>query len=447
MIEVAVAFVRGSGRARMLLIAASTAVASALLMVAVAIVRLPSEPAENLFNLVDEPGLRPGTVSGTVLLVLPLLLLLYQAVRLGTATRERRLAALRVAGATPRQVRRLGSLEVGVPVLAGAIAGLPLYGLLRVVFGGTPFSDVDEFASPAPVQLVPTTVTPSWWQFLAIIGAVTAVGILVGARASRQVVVTPLGVTRRQARRAPRPWGLVLVGAAAVLGAIGIAAPLPRDVYTPLGIAVVLSVVLGVVMLAPWFAYRIGCRLSHRTGSPVTLLAARQLVAEPRPAGRAAAAAGAIGLVAGGAGGLGAEVAVGNEWDSFFVTSFALVGAALLVALVVTTSALAVHAVESLLDRRRAMAALVAAGTEVAVIHAAQRRAAVLVAVPLVAAGSFFGALVVGMTGMSPVTGVVSSMPAIVAIVLLTWAAAYLAAGIVKPSLVRATAPVNLRTE
>jgi hypothetical protein len=430
----------------MVLIAGATAVASALLMVAVAIVKLPSQPTEDLFNLVGEPGLRPGTVSGAVLLVMPLLLLLYQAVRLGTASRERRLAALRVAGATPRQVRRLGTLEVGVPVIAGAVAGLGVYGLLRVTLGGTPFSEIEEFAGSGPA-LVPSTVAPSWWQFLAITGAITALGVFVGLRASRRVIVTPLGVTRVQAPKPPRPWGLLLGGAAVGMGAIGIAAPLPRGAYTPLGIAVVLSVLVGAVMLAPWFAYRIGRRLSRRTGSPVTLLAARQLVVEPRPAGRAAAAVGAIGLVAGGAGGLATDVLAAGESDSFYVTSLALVGAALLVALAITTSSLAVHAVESLLDRRRALAALVAAGTEPSVLYAAQRRAAVIVAVPLAATGAVLGALVVGLTGMNPITGFVASVPAIAVVVLLTWVATHAAAGIVKPWMLKATAPANLRTE
>ncbi len=445
MIEVAIAFVRGSGRARMILIAIATAVASALLMVAVAMAQLPSEPAERLFNLVDEPGLRVGTVFATVLLVLPLLLLLYQAVRLGTASRERRLAALRVAGATPREIRLLGAFEVGVPVLAGAVLGLAVYGFLRVILGGTPSDMLVE--QSRPIGLVPTTVTPTWWQFLAIIGAVTALGLVTGWRASRRVVVTPLGVARRQTSTPPRPWGLLLAGAALVLVIGAATLPLPHGSLTPIGLAVVLSVVLGVVSLAPWLAFRIGRWLANRSGSPVTLLAARQLATESRPAGRAAAAVGAIGLIAGGAAGIGAELFVRRGWEPFYVTSYVLVGAALLIALIVTTSTLAVHGVESLLDRRRALAALVAAGAEQAVVHAAQRRAAVLVAVPLAGAGAILGAFVVGRISMYAGAALLAGLLVAAATALLTWAATHLAAGIVKPWLIEATAPTNLRSE
>src|SRR5665647_3333261 len=48
--------------------------------------------------------------------------------------------------------------------------------------------------------------------------------------------------------------------------------------------------------------------------------------------------------------------------NPFFVISFALVGGALILVLLVTASTLAVHAAESLVDRRRVLAALVAAG-------------------------------------------------------------------------------------
>ena len=92
---------RAGGLPRMLLVAACTAVVSGLLMVAVALLLLPPQPDELLFNLVADPGVRGGTAFGTVLLTLPALMLLNQAVRLGTAARERRLAALRLAGATP----------------------------------------------------------------------------------------------------------------------------------------------------------------------------------------------------------------------------------------------------------------------------------------------------------------------------------------------------------
>jgi hypothetical protein len=82
-------FLRSAGWSRAALLAGTTALATALVLVALTMVLLPSVPVEGLFSLVAEPGLRYGTAFATALLVLPLLLMLNQVVRLGTATRER----------------------------------------------------------------------------------------------------------------------------------------------------------------------------------------------------------------------------------------------------------------------------------------------------------------------------------------------------------------------
>ncbi|HEX5543246.1 MAG TPA: ABC transporter permease, partial [Micromonospora sp.] len=49
--------------------------------------------------LLREPGLRPGVAFALVLLTIPVLALAGQCVRLGAPARDRRLAALRLAGA------------------------------------------------------------------------------------------------------------------------------------------------------------------------------------------------------------------------------------------------------------------------------------------------------------------------------------------------------------
>lgn len=72
-------------------------------------------------------------------------------------------------------------------------------------------------------------------------------------------------------------------------------------------LAVVVLGVLGLMSLASWTAYRVGTYVESRARSAPVLLAARRLVTDPRPAGRAAAAvgvllgAGFLGVVAGNA--------------------------------------------------------------------------------------------------------------------------------------------------
>ncbi|HXH78190.1 MAG TPA: FtsX-like permease family protein [Nocardioides sp.] len=439
---------RAGGWPRMALLGSCTALVCTLLLLVVSLARLPESPDELLFNLVADHGTRGGTAFAMGLLTLPPLLLLYQAVRLGTAARDRRLAALRLAGATPGEVRRLGAFEVGIPALAGSLGGIALYWLLRQVLGGTPVEQSFEgngFVATPELKLVPTSVAPLWWDVLVVVIGTTLVGVVVGARASRGVIVTPLGVSRRQASAPPRPWGLLLLlGAVALLPvAITFAADSP---LAPIGLIAV--AVLGVISLAPWAAYRAGRFAETRTASPAVLLAARRLVAEPRPAGRAAAAVGAIALIAGGGTALVAILVATENTDSFYVVSLALAASALLLALLVATGSLAVHSVESLLDRKRSVASLAAMGMPLDVLESAQRWEARLVAMPMATAGVLLGSITLGALGgdLAPVS--LSILAAgVVATLGLVWLAISVAVRVTRPWAVRAASAGNLRTE
>jgi hypothetical protein len=474
MTRLAWTFLRSAGWPRAALLAGTTALATALLLVALTMLLLPNLAVESLFSLVADPGLRGGTALATAMLVLPLLLMLNQVVRLGTATRERRLAALRLAGATPAEVRRLGAVEVGLPVTVGAMAGPLVFALLRTIFGGqrvnpaagmhvvdltvTPPSDVVATYSlaNAGLSLIPTSVTPAWWQTVVVVVLVAAAGVVTGSLASRHLIASPLGVSRRVRRPAPRPWGLLLVGTG--LGAMAVAAIGVFGRGQAVVMAGILLVVLGVLALGPWVAFRSGQRAARRTSDPATLIAAGHLVSDPRPAGRAAAAVGAIGIVSGAAAVM--EVGVffyGSFIDPFFVISFELVGVALILVLLVTASTLAVHAAESLVDRRRVLAALVAAGTPVSVLRDALRREAMLTSMPLSVGGVLIGAVVAGAVGVASadstgtrvvnLAGLLFLCGQLIVTVGLTWAAIRIAIGAVAPRLLRASAPANLRTE
>jgi hypothetical protein len=467
MTRLAWTFLRSAGWRRAALLAGTTALATALVLVALTMLLLPSQPAEALFSLVAMPGLRLGTAFATALLVVPLLLMLNQVVRLGTATRERRLAGLRLAGATPAEVRRIGVVEVGFPVTVGAISGPVVFALLRELFGGQRLAGpsggyyIDMGSAPA---LIPTSVTPAWWQIGAVVAVVAAAGIATGALASRHLVASPLGVTRRARPPAPRPWGLLLVGTGLVaLVAVGLRAFAVSGLRQAVVMVGILLVVLGVIALAPWVAFRSGQRAARRTSDPATLIAAGHLVSDPGPAGRAAAAVGAIGIVSGTAAVLelgGAFLGPFGPFDNTFVViSFALVGVALILVLLVTASTLAVHAAESILDRRRVLAALVAAGTPVSVLRDSLRREAMLTSMPLSIGGVLLGVVVTGgvpavsgrpvtfQEGLTLVVPVLFVCAQVIVTVGLTWVAIRIAIRAVEHRLVLATSPDNLRTE
>ena len=132
----------GADRGRFALIAGATAAAGALLVAALHILRLPTfdpgSPGEanaDLANYVTEGGLRGGVVIATLLLTVPVFALAVQALRVGSVARDRRMASLRLAGATPGDVRRIAAAEAGGAALAGGLLAGPAYVLLWIVAG------------------------------------------------------------------------------------------------------------------------------------------------------------------------------------------------------------------------------------------------------------------------------------------------------------------------
>jgi hypothetical protein len=442
------------GAPRAALVAACTALVSGLLLVAVAVLLLgwDQQQSELLANTVADPGVRGGYVFALLLICIAPLTLLRQVVRLGTAAREQRLAALRLAGATPADVRRWGALEVGLPALGGGVLGYPVFLVLRSVFGGLPTSTASAGYDPVALELrlVPVSVEPAWWHVLAVATLVAAAGALAGASATRGVTVSPLGVSRRAPRSAPRPWGAVPMLLSVPALAVSYRAS-SSNLGLVAGIAFVGLLVLGMLALTPWVAYRVGTAVAARASKPHLLMAARRLATDPRPAGRAAAAIGAIGMVAGACGALLSDLpsTAGGEGlgavDPMYAVPMALVAGVLLVALVLVVVTLTVHGVESLVDRKRAVASLAAAGATREELLRVQRWEVGLVALPVTALGVVIGSfpyvVLAGWFGQYVWVPVLVN----VATVAFVWLAVVASAQLTRRWLVRAASPANLR--
>ncbi|GAA4086406.1 FtsX-like permease family protein [Actinomadura miaoliensis] len=227
----------------------------------------------------------------SVLMVVPLLVFGGAAARLTVARRDQRLAALRLVGATPGQVVAVTVAEAVLTALAGAVAGTLLYAasvpaLTRLTIGGG-----DWFAGDL-------------WPDAAWLGAVlAAVPVLVGISAVvglRRVVVSPLGVARREtppALRAVRGLLLVvvLVGFGAVSGSL---TGMGRVGLVVLLVFVTLAF-LAINLVGPWVVALIG-RLTVATARrPARLLAGRRLVDDPRATWRTVAGVALTGFIAG----------------------------------------------------------------------------------------------------------------------------------------------------
>ncbi|MFG2087914.1 MULTISPECIES: FtsX-like permease family protein [unclassified Spirillospora] len=389
---VAAMLARGTSRAerrRRRLLVSGAALATFFLLGAVNLLLIQGTTQTRWAGLVSEEGLRPGTALALALLVVPVLALLYQAGRVAQATQERRLAALRLAGATPREVRLLGVAEALRVGTAGAVVGGIAYvSGQRLAMAALGVRDTERYAIPSwPVPLVPALVV--------------AAAVMVSLLVSRHVVVSPLSVARRASR--PRPSAFTVLPLAAGMPLM-VAGGFTQDVDkvgVPLFFLGAVVTILGVLAGASRVVLE-SARLAGRWArTPETLLAARALEADPRAGGRAMAV---VGLVV--AFGTGTGVV---EWDvvryattedtsieRFWLVSFGLTYLALLFALFVAVTALVVHRAETLLEAGRSMAALAAIGAPVASLRRSALRQTLIAATPVCAIAAL--AALIGMT-------------------------------------------------
>jgi hypothetical protein len=216
---------------------------------------------------------------GVVVLLVPSLVLVASASRLTAARRERRLAALRLAGATPKQVTTMVAAETGIAAVVGAVVGVVaspgLHALATLVpwDGGTWYAN--DFTLPAGIVAVIAVTVP-----VLVVGAAVA-GL-------RRVVNTPLMATGGHTRKPLSVVRLLLVPAAAALFFFSL-----TKVGSSAGILPVL-VSLGILMwsptvVGPWVTSALGGLFVRTWRRPAALLAGRRLRDDPKAAYRASA--------------------------------------------------------------------------------------------------------------------------------------------------------------
>ncbi|MBQ1029884.1 ABC transporter permease [Micromonospora sp. C97] len=359
----------------------------------------PNRWSEQYHNaLLVEPGLRGGTAFALLMLMLPVLALAGQCARLGAPARDRRLAALRLAGATPGQVTRLVVLETGVAALFGTLTGLGVYLVGR---------DLLHRPDARGQLALPTDVLPSPGALAGVVLGLPVVAALATAVMLRTVTTSPLGVSRKAPReRGPRPWAGVLI----VLGVLSFAAIQPVGerfddneelvtwlmplMFAASGIAAMVGVVIG----TGWISYNCGLLLRRHARRPAALLAAGRLMADPWAGSRTFAALLAAVIFGGGAAAQRAYFATKDQLEReqsrlagidggdnpFYLSTMDLVDGAVAVAILIATGGLIVALVEGIVARRRAYAALVATGVPRAVLSRSVAWQALTPAVPAI---------------------------------------------------------------
>jgi hypothetical protein len=215
-------------------------------------------------------------------LLLPIWLFVATVTRLSAATREERLAAVRLAGATESQVRLLAAAEAGVAAAIGSLLGIPLFLAIRPLLAS---------GAVAGIHLFVTDLTPPVWLATAFLVALPTLAIVMSLGTMRRLVVSPLGVTRH-VRRSHAGWRWVLVLAAGV-GVLAWSASrhsdLKRlgDVTTFVLVGGSLAMVgFGLVGTATWSAWAVARQLAGQVRSVSAMLGFRRLEAEPTSVSR-----------------------------------------------------------------------------------------------------------------------------------------------------------------
>ncbi|KJK41675.1 membrane protein [Streptomyces variegatus] len=434
---------RGSGRGewwRVALTATGAALATGFALAAVALASLRGwHRVPVAAGLLNEPGTRSGVIVSLLLLLVPVLGFLGQCARIGAVHRDRRLAALRLAGATPWQVRRIAALETGPACLLGSAVATLISVLLLLRLWDRP--------------------TPLTWAGIVLVAvAVPLLGAAAGALALRRVVASPLGWVRRVGPRGGRGPGLLFLAGVLLVGVVALlavtttsqAASNRPDGGLPLTVVgVVLAVGAGAVWFSGAAAKATGRVLAVRARSAATLIAAERLRDDPWAAARTHAAMLLVTIVGTGFMGirqvfLDAVHSRDNltENPDYYTTGIDLTGAAIAVALAITLSGLAVGTAESLATRRRGLAAQAAAGVPPAVLG----RALLLeTALPLAPAVLLAG---LGGTAIGTWYALLAGRPvpwAIVLVPVAVYAACLLAAATSLPLLRRSVRPGELR--
>ncbi|MFJ1751388.1 FtsX-like permease family protein [Kitasatospora sp. NPDC088134] len=212
-------------------------------------------------------------------LVFPVLILIGTATRLTATQRERRFAAMRLVGATPRQVSVVSAVEAVAAAAAGVALGFLPHLALRAPVAGMSLSGDRFFTSDV-------TLTPL--QVLAVALGVPLAAAVAARIALHRVRISPLGVSRRVTPKPPRAWRVVpLLAGLVELAAFLVWHPSSVEGQTRGYLSAFGLIMLGLVLSGPWLTGRAAALLARRTQRPATLIAVRRLADNPTAGFRA----------------------------------------------------------------------------------------------------------------------------------------------------------------
>ena len=243
---------------------------------------LGASPITGFDGTPPSPVIPPVAILMIVLAVIgalvPVAVFVSTATRLSAARREQRLAALRLVGATAGQVTSLAAVEALFVTIIGVVAGIGLFLLTRPLVAKIPLDNATWF---------PASIVPPLLPAIALLLAIPVVGVGAAVVALRRVVVTPLGVHRRQTPGMPGARRAIpLVRRSRCCRSRSGSCAATRVSTNPLALGLVGvafgGVIVGIVLVGPWLTYLVGRVLHALPGGASMLLASRRLTDDPR---------------------------------------------------------------------------------------------------------------------------------------------------------------------
>ena len=210
-----------------------------------------------------------------IAMFIPLLILIGTATRLAAARRGERYAAMRLVGASRRQISVVAALDAVVGAVLGAVLGALLFLVAQPQVAKVALTGARYF---------PEQVTPTAAGYVAVLVGVPLVSVLGAFRSLHGVRIDPMGVVRKtRGRRAPS-WPALLLPVGLLLFQIRVG-----DTDLILVFLGLLLVFAGLGSCGGWLT-GVAARLLVRTArGPDGLLAGRRLLDAPQAAFRSVA--------------------------------------------------------------------------------------------------------------------------------------------------------------
>jgi hypothetical protein len=225
-------------------------------------------------------GLQVVLAVLALVLLFPVLVFIGTATRLSAARREQRFAAMRLSGATLRQVAVISAVEAVAAALIGVAIGFCVFFLIQPALVHVPFAGQPLEAGDLSIGL---------FDVLAVAAGVPVAAAIVARVALRRVQISPLGVSRRVTPSPPRFYRIIPLLAGIAELSFFVVAGHPTDSGGQIQAYLIgfFLIMIGLVLAGPWLLMVGSKFLARRTSRAPMLLAGRRLSDNPRGAFRA----------------------------------------------------------------------------------------------------------------------------------------------------------------